>query len=171
MFKDISRLLNSRINEIFASIFDKKNEMFKKGFFYFLLNVDINNINNFSYVNSQKLTRSTKKEINKAIIRLKVDKTFETNQILNKRLKMLRKTMTKKLIFTFQAFIDVEYHSKLFREVKIIVFKKINKKDNITLQIYRSITLLNIINKMLKSIIINQIIKLAKKISCFQNHK
>ena len=43
-------------------------------------------------------------------------------------LKMLRKTMTKKLIFIFQACINVEYHSKLFHEVKTIMLKKIKKK-------------------------------------------
>ena len=42
-------------------------------------------------------------------------------------LKMLRKTMSKKLISVFQACINVEYHLKLFREAKTIVLKKIKK--------------------------------------------
>ena len=36
--------------------------------------------------------------------------------------------MTKKLIFTFQACINVEYHSKSFKKTKIIIFKKNKKK-------------------------------------------
>ena len=43
-------------------------------------------------------------------------------------LKTLRKTMTKKLIFIFRICINVEYHSKSFRETKIIVLKKMKKK-------------------------------------------
>ena len=43
-------------------------------------------------------------------------------------LKMLRKTMTEKLISIYQACIDVEYHSKSFREAKTIMLKKIKKK-------------------------------------------
>ena len=69
--------------------------------------------------------------MNNAIAKLKADKVFETNQILNRMLKMLRKTMTKKLIFVFQICINVEYHSKSFRETKTIVFKKVEKNDYI----------------------------------------
>ena len=42
-------------------------------------------------------------------------------------LKMLRKTMTKKLVFIFQTCINVEYNSKLSRGAKIIVLKKVKK--------------------------------------------
>ena len=97
------------------------------------------------------------------ILKLKANKTFETNEIFNRMLKMLRKTMTKVLIFAFQAYIDVEYHSKLFREAKIIELKKVEKNDYTIFKIYRLIALLNTMNKMLKSIMINKIIKLAKK--------
>ena len=101
--------------------------------------------------------------MNNAIAKLKADKTFETNQILNRMLKTFRKTMTKKLIFIFQACINVEYHSKSFREAKTIVLKKIKKSDYIFFKVYRSIALLNTMNKMLKSIMINKITELAKK--------
>ena len=77
--------------------------------------------------------------------------------------KMLRKTMTKRLIFIFQACIDVEYHSKSFREAKTIVLKKIKKSDYIFFKVYRSIALLNTMNKMLKLIMTNKITELAKK--------
>ena len=78
-------------------------------------------------------------------------------------LKTLRETMTKRLIFIFQVCIDVEYHSKSFRETKIIVLKKMKKSDYIFFKVYRSIALLNTMNKILKSIMINKITKLTKK--------
>ena len=78
-------------------------------------------------------------------------------------LKMLRKTMIERLIFIFQACINVEYHSKLFRKAKIIVLKKINRNDYTFFKIYKSIALLNTINKVLKSIIINKIAALTKR--------
>ena len=78
-------------------------------------------------------------------------------------LKMLRKTMTKRLISIYQACIDVEYHSKSFREAKTIVLKKVEKIDYISFKVYRSIALLNTMNKMLKSIMTNKITKLAEK--------
>ena len=57
-------------------------------------------------------------------------------------LKILQKTMTKNFIFLFQTYIDAKYDSKLFRKVKIIIFKKIIKSDYKILNIYRLIVLL-----------------------------
>ena len=93
---------------------------------------------------------------------MKADKAFETNLILNWTLKILRKTMTKRLIFISQACIDVEDYSKSFREAKIILLKKVEKTDYTIFKVYRSIALWNTINKMLKSIIIDKITKFAK---------
>ena len=136
----------------------------KTTFFLSALNADLNDINHFIYAKSLKLTIIiNKEEVNKAIAKLKINKTFETNQILNRMLKTLRETMTKKLILIFQICINVEYHSKSFREAKIIMFKKIKKSDYIFFKVYRLIALLNTMNKILKSIMINKITKLAKK--------
>ena len=83
--------------------------MFKTSFFFFSINANLNDIKNFAYVNLLKFTKCIdKNEIKKTIVKLKVNKTFKTNQILNRTLKILRKTLTKKLIFIFQICIDVE---------------------------------------------------------------
>ena len=71
--------------------------------------------------------------------------------------------MTKKLIFIFQTCIEIDYYSRFFRITKTIILKKIEKNDQIFFKSYRSIVLLNTMNKILKSIIINKIIELAKK--------
>ena len=43
-------------------------------------------------------------------------------------LKTLRETMTKRLTFIFQVYINVEYYSKSFCETKIILLKKLKKR-------------------------------------------
>ena len=89
--------------------------MFKNSFFSSVLNVNLNDINNFRYAKSLTLTKSIdKNKMNNAIAMLKADKAFETNQTFNRMLKILRETITKKLIFIFQICINVEYYSKLF---------------------------------------------------------
>ena len=159
LFKKISRLSNLRLNDVVATSL-KKIQMFKNSFFFFVLNVDLSDINNFTYAKSLTLTKSINKNaMNNAIAKLKADKASETNQIFNRMLKMLRETMTERLISIYQACIDVEYHSKLFREAKTIMLKKVEKSDYIFFKVYRSITLLNTINKMLKLIMINKITK------------
>ena len=115
-------------------------------------------------VSSLTLAKSIeKKEVNKAIAKLKADIASRTNQIFNRMLKMLWKTMIERLILIFQACIDVEYHSKSFRKAKIIVLKKIKKSDYTFFKVYKLIALLNRMNKVLKSIMINKITELAKK--------
>ena len=52
--------------------------MFKENFLLLLLNVDLNNINDFIYVNWITLTKNIKK-INKTIVKLEANKTFKTN--------------------------------------------------------------------------------------------
>ena len=76
----------------------KKILTFKKSFFHFSLIVDLNDINNFIYADLLTLAKSIKK-INKAIVTLKADKVFKTNQIFNRMLKRLRKTVTKIKIY------------------------------------------------------------------------
>ena len=162
--KEISRLSKLRLNDVVATTFEEKVQMFKNSFFSSALNANLSDINDFTYAKSLKLTKIINKEkVNKAIAKLKTDKTSETNQIFNRMLKTLRETMTKKLTLIFQICINVEYHSKSFREAKIIMFKKIKKSDYIFFKVYRLIALLNTMNKILKSIMINKITELTKK--------
>ena len=54
--------------------------MFKNSFFSSVLNVDLSDINNFTYAKSLTLTKNiNKNEMNNAIVKLKADKAFETN--------------------------------------------------------------------------------------------
>ena len=101
LFKKISRLSNLRLNDVVTTSFEEKVKMFKNSFFSFVLNLDLSDINNFTYTKSLTLTKSIdKNEMNNAIAKLQADKAFETNQILNSMLNMLRETMTKKLILS-----------------------------------------------------------------------
>ena len=78
-------------------------------------------------------------------------------------LKSLRKTMTKKLTLIFLVCIDVEYYSISFRETKIKLLQKIKKSDDIFSKVYKLIALLNTMNKILKSTMINKITESTKK--------
>jgi hypothetical protein len=66
--------------------------------------------------------------------------------------------MMQLLISLFVVCIQQTYHSKAFKKVNIITLKKIDKRDYTISKTYRSIALLNIIEKILKFI-------MSKKIS------
>ena len=59
--KKISRLSNLRLNDIVATTF-KKNENVQKQLFFPVLNTDLSDISNFTYVESLTLTRSIDKK-------------------------------------------------------------------------------------------------------------
>jgi hypothetical protein len=66
------------------------------------------------------------------------------------------------LISLFRICVELNYHSRCFRIVHIIVFTKLKKKDYFDVKTYRFITLLNTLNKALNSIITRHINSLTK---------
>ena len=57
IIKKISRLSTLRLNDVVATTLDEKLQMFKNSFLSFALNADLNDINNFTYTKSLKLTK------------------------------------------------------------------------------------------------------------------
>jgi hypothetical protein len=94
----------------------------------------------------------------KIIRRIAFDKISNFDEIINKLLKICVFIMMRLLISLFVVCIQQTYHSKTFKKVNIITLKKIDKRDYTISKIYRSIALLNIIEKILKFI-------MSKKIS------
>ena len=75
IIKKISRLSNLRLNDVVATSFEKKIQMFKTSFFFSVLNTDLSDINDFTYAELLTLTKSIdKNEMNNAIAKLKAEK-------------------------------------------------------------------------------------------------
>jgi hypothetical protein len=94
----------------------------------------------------------------KIIKRIVFNKISNLDEIINKLLKICAFIMMQLLTSLFVVCIQQTYQSKAFKKVNIITLKKIDKKDYTTSKTYRSIALLNIIEKILKFI-------MSKKIS------
>jgi hypothetical protein len=70
--------------------------------------------------------------------------------------------MIKLLTFLFETCIQLFYHSKTFKKVNTITLKKTRKNDYIISKTYRFIIFLNIMNKIMKSIMNKRIAWLMK---------
>ncbi len=66
------------------------------------------------------------------------------------------------LLNLFRVCVELSYHLLCFRETHIIALKKSRKKNYTNIKTYKSIVLLNILNKALKSIIAQRINNLTK---------
>jgi hypothetical protein len=65
--------------------------------------------------------------------------------------------MIKLLTSLFETCIQLFYYSKTFKEVNTIILKKAKKDDYIISKTYRLITFLNIMSKIMKSIMSRRI--------------
>jgi hypothetical protein len=124
------------------------------------------NLHAFIYCSIVEKTKSRiqKNEIKQIITLCKSNNVFEFDDISNRILK--KKFWCTKLMLSlislFRVYVELNYYSRCFRIAHIIVFKKLNKKDYFDVKTYKFITLLNTLNKALKSIIIRRINNLTK---------
>jgi hypothetical protein len=101
-------------------------------------------------------------EIKRAIKRCKSNNASRSNDISNRVLKVFMNKLISHLLSLFQICVELNYHSRCFKKTHIIALKKSKKKNYTNIKIYKSIVLLNILDKALKSIIAHRINDLSK---------
>ncbi len=77
-------------------------------------------------------------------------------------LKFVNEFIALRFFFRKYMMIKLNYHSFCFKIAHIIILKKYNQKKYFNVKTYKFITLLNTLNKILKSIIIRRINNLTK---------
>jgi hypothetical protein len=106
--------------------------------------------------------RITKRKMLKIIRRIVLNKISNLDEIINKLFKICAFIMMQLLISLFIVCIQQTYHSKTFKKVNIITLKKIDKRNYTISKTYRSIALLNIIEKTLEFIMNKKISWITK---------
>jgi hypothetical protein len=148
-----------RFNDLTIETFDEKTKMFKNVFFSTSPSIEFDDISRSFYFRFIECFFSiTKRKKLKIIKRIILDKISSFDEIINKLFKIYIFIMMQLLILLFIVCIQQRYHSKAFKKINIITLKKIDKKNYTISKTYRSIALLNIINKILEFI-------MSKKIS------
>jgi hypothetical protein len=147
-----------------ASNFDEKTNILIKQFFSSTRQIDLNNTHAYRYFDvvfeSKKVI--SKDEIRQTIKKSKSDNASKSNEILNRMLKLLMKKLMFTLMSLFKTCAEQNYNSRCFKKTHIIFLKKSNKSNYTNLKTYRFIALFNILDKTLKSIIVNRINNFAK---------
>jgi hypothetical protein len=121
-------------------------------------------MSNFNYFNV--VLKSSffimKNEIRQAIKWCKSNNASRSNDIFNRILKILVNKLMTHLMSLFRVCVALNYHSRCFREIHIIILKKSRKKNYTDVKTYKSIALLNTLDKVLKSVIARRISDLTK---------
>jgi hypothetical protein len=156
-------MLILKFNDRTIDTFEKKLDMFESVFFFASSSIDLIDISRFFYFNSiEFLSSITKTKVLRIIKRFVFDKISSSDDFINKLLKACALIMIKLLTLLFETCIQLFYHSKTFKELNTIILKKTRKDDYIISKTYRLIILLNIISKIMKSIMNKRIAWLTK---------
>ena len=123
--------------------------------------------NYFSSVNDE--TSMTHHEIIKVIHKINLNKTFKINEIINRTLQQLVRVIVKQIRFFFDKCIKKKIQSSHFKKTFTIMLRKSKKKNYLKFSTYKSIALLNTLNKMLKSIMFKRIQYVVKTLKTFSN--
>jgi hypothetical protein len=142
---------------------DKIDKLFTQ-FFSSIEQIDLSDTLKYQYSNVVVKTHEDiiENEIRQTIRKCKLDNASRSNDISNKILKFLINRLMSTLLRLFRVCAKQKYHFRCFRETNIIALKKSNKSNYTNLKAYKSITLLNTLNKTVKSIIVKRISNLSE---------
>ncbi len=144
--------------------FEFKIRLLSNFFFSNTIEIDLIDMSNFNYLNV--VLKSSflimKNEISQTNKWCKSNSASKSNDILNRIFKILVNKLMTHLMNLFRVCVALSYHSRCFREIHIIVLKKSRKKNYTNVKTYKSIALLNIFDKVLKSVIARRISDLTK---------
>jgi hypothetical protein len=144
--------------------FEFKTRFLSNLFFSDTIEINLIDMSNFNYFNV--VLKSSflimKNEIRQTIKRCKSNNASKSNDILNRIFKIFVNKLMTHLMNLFRVYVALNYHSRCFREIHIIILKKSRKKNYTNVKTYKSIAFLNTFDKILKSVIARRINDLTK---------
>jgi len=152
-----SSLKRSDIDHMITT-FEEKIEILREKFFFSSFQANVNDIAK-SFISLTVLFNSciTEDEVKQTIRWVKADKASDISDISNRALQASLAELISVLTSLFNACVTHKYHSKQFKKTQTIVLCKSKKSDYIDSKTYRLIALFNIMNKVLKSIMIKKL--------------
>jgi hypothetical protein len=144
--------------------FEFKTRFLSDFFFLNTIEIDLIDMSNFNYLNF--VLKSSffimKLEIRQTIKWCKSNNASKFDDILNRIFKIFVDKLMSHLMSLFRVCVVLNYHSRCFREIRIITLKKSRKKNYTNVKTYKSIVFLNTLDKVLKSVIARRISDLTK---------
>ncbi len=157
-----SSLKRSDIDHMITT-FEKKIEILREKFFLSSSQANVSDIaESFISLTVSFNSRITEDEVKQTIRWVKADKASDASDISNRALQASLAELISVLTSLFNACVTHKYHSKQFKKTQTIVLRKSKKSDYIDSKTYRLIALLNIMSKVLKSIMIKRLSDIVK---------
>ncbi len=165
LFKKLSQFSSLKRSDTdhMTTTFEEKIKMLQEKFFSSFSQADVNNISDsFISLTVSSDSRISEDEMKWAIKWVKINKASDISKISNRALQANLTELISVLMSLFNACVIHKYHLKQFKKTQTIVLRKSRKSNYINLKTYRFITLLNIMSKALKSIMIKRLNDIAE---------
>ncbi len=165
LFKKLSQFSSLKRSDTdqMTMMFKKKIEILREKFFFSFSQTNINNIvNSFIFLTVSSDLHISEDEVRQTIKRIKANKASDVSDILNKVLQTNLAELISILMSLFNACVIHRYHSKQFKKAQMIVLYKLKKSNYIDSKTYWLIALLDIMSKVLKSIMTKRLSNIAE---------
>jgi hypothetical protein len=151
-------------NDIMTFIKKAKIQCLIDFFFFSFVVINLDDIiEKTTYSKSIDFFEMIENEINQTIVKIVSNIVSKKNDILNRIIKLVFSHVMSVVKWIFNQSLRLEYCFKHFREFITMFLRKINKSNYFVLKAYRFIALLNILNKLMKSIMTIYLNYAAKK--------
>ena len=160
LFKKLSQFSSLKWSntEQMTMMFEKKIKILQEKFFFSFFQTNVNNItSSFIFLTVLFDLHISENEVRQTIKRIKADKASDISDISNKALQTSLAELISILTSLFNACVIYRYYSKQFKKIQMIVLCKLKKSNYINSKTYWLITLLDIMSKALKSIMIKRL--------------
>jgi hypothetical protein len=127
------------------------------------INLDEIDSERTTYSKSIDFFKISENEISQTIVKIVSNIVSKENDIFNRVIKLVLSHIVSVVKWIFNQSLRLEYCLKHFREFITMFLRKINKSDYFVFKTYRFIALLNILNKIMKSIMTTRLSYAAKK--------
>ena len=153
----------TKFNNIIIIEISEKQTLLKNNFFSSTRQTNFDDIERFNYSFFKKFFIIIEKEIRIAINTNHLNKIVEDDELTFRVLQITLNHIKIWLQIIYNAYIDLRYCFKHFRHSKTMILRKFDKNDYIQFKTYRSIVLLNALEKRLEKIIITRLNYLIEK--------
>ncbi len=162
-FKLITSFLR-RLNDIMTLTKKAKIQCLIDFFFLSFVAINLDDIiEKTAYSKSIDFFEIIENEINQTIVKIVLNIVSKENDILNRIIKLAFSHVMSVVKWIFNQSLRLKYCLKHFKEFITMSLRKINRSDYFVLKAYRFIALLNILDKLIKSIMTTRLSYAAKK--------
>jgi hypothetical protein len=154
-----------RSNDIMILTKKAKIQCLINSFFLSFVAVNLDDIDDetTAYSKSIDFSEIFENEISQTIVKIVSNIVSKENDILNRVIKLVLSHIMSVVKWIFNQSLRLKYCLRHFREFITMFLRKINKFDYFVLKTYRFIALLNILDKIMKSIMTTRLSYAAKK--------